>query len=96
MLLGVSEFAVGVGLTVNDEVAVCVTCVLAWSVTEAVNVVVQLLVSSEFAVNMIVLEPSALKVLDVELSEPHSELEGVYPMENDGVPPETVVASDSA
>ena len=59
------------GLIVNNEVAVCVTFVLAESNTLAVKVVEHSEVNAEFEVNTIVLEPSALSVFVDALNEPH-------------------------
>lgn len=83
--------ALMVGLTVNTEFAVCTSGEDALSVTEAVNVVEQLLVSTEFAVNTIVFEPSAARLFDVALREPQSGFEVEYVKAKEGVPPETVV-----
>ena len=95
MLLGVSEVAVGTGLTVNEEDAVSVIGDVALSFTEAVMVVAQLPVSALLAVNTIVFEPSVLKVFDVALREPQIEFVVVYDNVNEGVPPDTVAVRGS-
>ncbi len=93
VLLGISEVAVGAGLTVNIEFSDTTLLVDALSVTETIIFAVQVLVIALFGVNTIVFEPSELSVFEVALSVPHNSLPE-YAMPKFGVPPDTVVVSD--